>query len=222
MILVRVISILLSSLLFFTPALGETNCTVVERFNDEFSLYYEKTVGYCFSISDTVDGKARLQLQNPIAAPLSEIDVSDYTIRVNEILSTSEMIITNVEMEVKNTEAIIRPYETIVEGNMFHTPLANYDMPVYFFRVQVDGMGDCSGGTMCAFGISDDNKIANRIESWKHRQDDDELTENVGYQEIQILISIVCLQDCSMTEDTITINLYIPLDCWLVYQSDEV
>ena len=83
-------------------------------------------------------------------------------------------------------------------------------------------MGDCSGGTMCAFGISDDNKIANRIESWKHRQDDDELTENVGYQEIQILISIVCLQDCSMMEDTITINLYIPLDCWLVYQSDEV
>lgn len=220
MILVRVISILLSSLLFFTPALGETNFTVGERFNDEFSLYYEKTVGYCFSISDTVDGRARLQLQTPIAAPLSEIDVSDYTIRVNEILSTSEMIITNIEMEVKNTEAIIRPYETIVEGNMFHTPLSNYDMPVYFFRVQVDGTGDCSGGSMCAFGISDDNKKANRIESWKHRQDDEELTENVGYQEIQILISIVCLQDCSMTEDTITLNLYIPLDCWLVYQSD--
>lgn len=220
MILVRMILVLLSGLLFCIPALGETNSTVGEGFNDEFSLYYEKTVGYCFSISDTVDGKTQLQLQNQIAAPLAAIDVADYTIRVSEVLSTSELIIANIELEVKNDEAIIRPYETMVEGNMFHTPLSYYDTPVYFFRVQVDGTGDCSGGSMCALGISDNNKKMNRIESWKHRQDDDELTENASYQEIQIQISIVCLQDSSMTEDTITLNFYTPLNCWLIYQPD--
>lgn len=214
----KVISILLVTTFFLiTPALGEKEKRVEKRIGDIFEKYYEKTIGYEYTILGSfMDSDAVTAISTPIIT--SEVDVyatQGYTLSLIELASDDEYIYANVELKLNDDAAIIRPEETRHTADMYYMPPSYYDMPVYYFIIDINPNDRESGGvSVTGYGTSDNDTKANYIAVWSRETKVLDMTQ----QTIQIRVSVIRYENFEFDEYNEIFSLYnIPVNCAYIY-----
>lgn len=176
---------------------------------DMFSQYYENHVGFKYRICDVLGAEIHSHSVVNLGMPIAIIERDHYVVYLTEIYCRQDLIVANVEFELKSDSGILRPYETMFEFDMFHTPLSCYKCPVYFCYLQVDGTQKATGGSVFGVGLSADGKTMNRIETWRNSQAllEDGQSE---YQMVQFYIEIAMLVDGQITSEVIEFSMAFP------------
>lgn len=211
---------LLLILLTTFSASGEEKESENGVISDEFARYYETRLGFQFSIADMPIGKEEetQKLRQEISEPLAEIELDDYILRVTEVLSLRDEIYATVELEMKRDGVILRPWDVMLPASPYYAPPEEYELPVYYLLMQVDGVAETpAAGSLFGIGLSDDGKRMSDIESWLRPEYSTKLPADASAQEVKIKVTVYKGENGVTTEEKVYINLWVPLDCWLAY-----
>ncbi len=100
---------------------------------DKFSSY-EAEVGYMYSILEFLP-EADYELNQQVVVPTIEAYTDQYVIRVREMLADSLFLYINVELEVTNQNAIVRPDECKSETYRYYSPYATCESDLYYVGI---------------------------------------------------------------------------------------
>lgn len=190
-------------------ALSESGTMESTTVPDMFSQHYENQVGFTYRICDLLGTEICSHSTVNLGMPIAIVERDNYVVYLTEMYCRQDLIVANVEFALKIDNGIIRPYETMFEYDMFHTPLSFYKCPVYFCHLQVDGTEKATGGSVFGIGMSADSKRMNRIETWRnsHVFLDEGQSE---YQMVRFYIEIAMFVDGQITSEVIEFSMAFP------------
>ena len=199
------ISLILVSVFMYSSLLAHAendsgSGVVSDWYND-----YERVFGNVTSIAQALENNNRY-VAGVSYYPTFSFETEDYLLQVIEIWSDSDEIFANLELSLKSECGIVRPYEWSLTNSRYYTPINQYEVPVYFFFVEIGTSADQVSASS-AWGINSLNHTINRIQRCAIK---DELQSEDDNEMVYFRVDIERHENGLITHDTFCFALPYP------------
>lgn len=166
---------------------------------------YERVFGSVASIVQAIENHDRY-VAGVSYVPAFTIETEDYLLQVVELWSDENEVFANIELSLNWEYGIIRPYEWSLMNSRYYTPIEQYEVPVYFFFVEI-GLAPDKVSTSSSWGINSLNQTMNRIQ---HCAIKDELQSEDDNEMVYFRVYIERHENGLITHDTFCFALPYP------------
>ena len=198
------ISIILTSVFMFSSILSYADNMGSNIIMDWYHEY-KQVFGNITSIAQAIENND-CYVAGDSYSPAFVIETEDYLLQVVEMWSDGNEVFANIELSLKLEYGIIRPYEWSLTNSRYYTPIEQYEVPVFFFFVEI-GLAADKVSASSSWGINSLNQTMNRIQRCAIK---DELRSEDDNEMVYFRVYIERHENGAITHDTVCFALPRP------------